>query len=482
MCWRSQQLRENVLTDYASMYPTAFQRIMTIINYKAKREAIVGRLSAKALADSWRENVEMSSTAEQLSDTVIDNAITVWNRLLVQTPVRAVLMQADEELGHHSPFNSINKLHIIVFKGRSTENIAWIVFSIWDHIKSGIRSPSDFGTRALQGAANQKGFCEFFLRKKSTLEHINHTLLPELGVPIRVREFVKEHLQTHASYRAIVPHAMPGKPHDVDLSFLSTWKESDRKVFDMIESLVFLVVYDSTLMQCMRDRKGAPDVFDMCPLKEVLDTIKELKAAEADENAKATEHIAKTVEADFSEEELEVACPVRTTDHGDMKPYTSAEKAQISTFQKEAARAIRQSIKLVAEPSREQALVELIRDSAAGQMRGDVDGQNRSYVAFVLEARLVGESVTRPAIRAPTLQPEHARKLVRAALLSRVKADEEQQTLDEDSFHDGDQFVFLDGGKHGGPSDRHGLFFEIAIVLCHFSCWLCSVVSVRFAC
>ena len=142
--------------------------------------------------------------------------------------------------------------------------------------------------------------------------------------------------------------------------------------------------------------------------------------------------------------------PVRTNAQGEKKPYSPAEKEQLATYQKDAARAIRSSIKLIAEPAREAALVEQIRESVVGAMRGDTDtGDNdRAYVAIMLEARLLGESVTRPAIRPPTLQQDHARKLVRAALLSRLSADEEQ-VLNEDSFHDGDQFLFMDGGKHG---------------------------------
>ena len=85
-----------------------------------------------------------------------------------------------------------------------------------------------------------------------------------------------------------------------------------------------------------------------------------------------------------------------------------------------------------------------------GQLRGDTEGDDRQYIAIVLESRLVGESVSRPALRTPTLQPEHAKKLIRAGLLSRTPA--EDQNLDEDSFHEGDQYVFLDAGKHGGPA------------------------------
>lgn len=273
MFWRSQQLRENVLTDFTGMYPTAFQRIMTVVSYKAKREAIVGKVSAKALADSWRENVQMSSKAEHLSDTTIDNAVTVWTRLLGQPALRAVIMQADEELGHEGPFDSINKLHVIVTKGKTKENIAWIVLSVWDLIKSGARASSEFGTRALQGPGSQKGLCDFFVRKKTIMDYMNSTLLEELGLPSSVRSCLKDKFESHTTYRNLMPYGK--ETHQCDLSFLSTWKPSARKVFDLYDNLVYLTTHDAVILQGIRDRKGVPDMFDTSPVSEAIEQIKD---------------------------------------------------------------------------------------------------------------------------------------------------------------------------------------------------------------
>ena len=249
--WRSQQLRENVLIDFTGVYPTAFQRIVTVVSYKAKKEAIGGKVSSKALAESWHNNVELSSKAEQLTDAAVENAVTVWNRMLCQTEVRAVIMAADEELGHNGPFDSINKLHVIVYKGKTKENIAWIVFTIWDLIKSGERVPTEFGTRVLSGSGGKGGLCDFYMRKKATMEHMQAALADELGISTVARVALTKHLGSHAGYRALVPYGK--ESHQVDMSWLATWKDSERKFFDLVESVVYLGAYDMVLLQCVKD-------------------------------------------------------------------------------------------------------------------------------------------------------------------------------------------------------------------------------------
>ena len=63
----------------------------------------------------------------------------------------------------------------------------------------------------------------------------------------------------------------------------------------------------------------------------------------------------------------------------------------------------------------------MIRESPIGKVRGDNEGDDRFYVAIVLEVRHTGESVTRPALRPPPLQQEHARKLIKGAIAGRLE-------------------------------------------------------------
>ncbi|MDA8582957.1 hypothetical protein N9L68_01965, partial [bacterium] len=89
----------------------------------------------------------------------------------------------------------------------------------------------------------------------------------------------------------------------------------------------------------------------------------------------------------------------------------------------------------------------MIRESPIGNLRGDSDGEDRFYVAIVLEVHHTGESVTRPALRPPPLQQEHARKLIKGAIAGRLE--DPAHGITEHSLAPGDQYVFFDVGRHG---------------------------------
>ena len=130
-----------------------------------------------------------------------------------------------------------------------------------------------------------------------------------------------------------------------------------------------------------------------------------------------------------------------------IKNMTQDTIDKILDAKKKASRWVKSRICLLPEPAREQQLAEMIRESPIANVRGDNDGDDRFYVAIVLEVRHTGESVTRPALRPPPLQQEHARKLIKGAIAGRLE--DPAQGITEHSLAPGDQYVFFDAGRHG---------------------------------
>ena len=70
------------------MKRTTIQRIFSILSYRKSREATVGPLSVAALAREYREHVKFAKSSEEVSETYIECATTVWDRALVIDGIR----------------------------------------------------------------------------------------------------------------------------------------------------------------------------------------------------------------------------------------------------------------------------------------------------------------------------------------------------------------------------------------------------------
>lgn len=98
--------------------------------------------------------------------------------------------------------------------------------------------------------------------------------------------------------------------------------------------------------------------------------------------------------------------------------------------------AVKQRVKLIVEPVSEGAFATALSDAEIGKMRGSADRR----IMCMYDVKKGGESITAPHLRQPPLRKEHAQKAVRCLNQSRGNASE---------VHEGDLFLFFDGGKHG---------------------------------
>ena len=114
---------------------------------------------------------------------------------------------------------------------------------------------------------------------------------------------------------------------------------------------------------------------------------------------------------------------------------------KLAGFRKKSERIVHQRVKLIAEPSSEQALAAQIANTEIGS----ISGNRHANFAIVYDVKLSGESVTKPHLRPAPFRKDHATKCVRGAMLARGK--EELST--------GDVVFMLDGGRHGQLAELH---------------------------
>ena len=69
-----------------------------------------------AIAQDWNTGAKRAETAEDMTDSLVDQCVTVWARALNHQAVLDIVRTADEEYGHSSIFDAPGKLQMKVQK------------------------------------------------------------------------------------------------------------------------------------------------------------------------------------------------------------------------------------------------------------------------------------------------------------------------------------------------------------------------------
>ena len=164
--WTSVNLREDLVTDYAEMSRTGLQKVMEIVTFKRNMKSTLGNLSAAKVAELYAANAKMSESSEAMSDSLVDQCLTVHNRVLKRADIYANIVQCETLWGVDSPWHKVGKMHAVLTRARSTENIQWVFESIYDALKRGFLKCEACSKRGLVGEKGKRGIVDLFLAKK----------------------------------------------------------------------------------------------------------------------------------------------------------------------------------------------------------------------------------------------------------------------------------------------------------------------------
>ena len=105
-----------------------------------------------------------------------------------------------------------------------------------------------------------------------------------------------------------------------------------------------------------------------------------------------------------------------------------------------AKRLLQSNVKLIAEPSTEQQLKEILKATPMVTAAAGRDG--KEYVAIIYDPKLSGESITAPHRRKPPFRFDKFKKLLLATLAARSNEDPK-------NVQAGDLVIIFDGGRRG---------------------------------
>ena len=123
--WAAVNMREDVVRNFVTMRTTTLWRLYEVYQFKERKDATCGKLGAAKIAHLYKLNMRRAETSEEVTDSFVDNALTVHERLLSTPQARKVLQEAEEQCRYgRNPFEHLFKLLAIVTKAGSRENIS----------------------------------------------------------------------------------------------------------------------------------------------------------------------------------------------------------------------------------------------------------------------------------------------------------------------------------------------------------------------
>ena len=476
--WARIQAREDIGKQFELLFPSCLTRMFEMT---AAADQMAARLtrqpSVKEVADMWASRVKQSSMSEKVSATYIDTVMTVRKRILSCADCLRLLLEADDEFGAHSPWQSVYTMEVVAKKvgmHGCVDRLVWIIATINHEMRAGLLDKASMSMRNFSGKGhpNNKGYCDMVLYKYDLKAHMLAQELPKLGIPAEEAKQVFARLENHAAHDA---STKGGK------AWIGIMSETAQLFFNFVASAVYGQVHDQGINTDMRHGKSIAEVVEEAPL---LGPWAEVKKA-AEHQAFMLKGPADAEPKDSGSQSAAVR-PVAEESHRialghflgvDMGNVVSDESVQIAetikkmscddeqiltAYEKKALDRVEQSVEILVGKDSIASMAADLRSTEFGKLRAtDADGDVQVVVIFYRQ-QLASEYATQTQQRTPPLRRDgacggHYKCMIQAVLQSRLPAEDEGCGR---FIHDGDCFVVGDGGKDGNASTLLSVFFS----------------------
>ena len=142
--FRSLNIREEQVEKGLAVQMSLRQRIYDIAGFAEAKKTTDGIVGSKKLAALYCAQVKLASNQEKMSESFVDSALTIYNRVLSQDACCKVLEQCDAQLLDKSPWKSIYALQALVDRANTPEMISWCLQGLVDGWRMGHLDPGVF--------------------------------------------------------------------------------------------------------------------------------------------------------------------------------------------------------------------------------------------------------------------------------------------------------------------------------------------------
>lgn len=466
--WAALQQRENLAQSSEAMSRTAIQRIYEIGRFRNQQRQLHGsaKASAAAIFDAFNSKLTLARTSQQLSKSIVDMALTIYDRLLSTPELTEVLLIADSGPKHLNPFDSVTKLQILIQKTKSTANLVWCVRHLWHMCRHQGLAPKSVTVDALRGSAAGKGLVDLWLLKRDLFDLLVDQVPRRCHLdPEWFHEVVRPKMATHAAWQEHCSNQgnnswQAGQPKHV-VTYVT-----------LVSEAVYGTAYDVVLRAMLKQGLAADTVESQSGIAEVLATVTEAaKPADARTAEETLGHDAPQGGPDGDDDGETVTLIVQVpagSGAGSGTATTSEQQHQVTKValselgeeeREKVVRAkrnmeslVRANVQLLVK-DKPDLRAELLTTSA-GKAKGGPDAASAGawkYVLIVLDTKVMGEANSRPRFRLPPVSADEVKKLLEVARGRHSPApppDANPEQLEEAAaLQPGDMFALLDGGR-----------------------------------
>lgn len=215
--WKSFNLRQSVIAEYAAVRRTARQMAHEIFLFKRMKETETGcQLNKKQVAALYQERGRVAKDHDPISENYIATCLNVYEKIVSVPSLAQCIEVLESRFNLGSCLAQMTNLQVIITRTDDTILRTWVMQGIVDAVLSGALANDDITKSALSGSPTTVSLCTLLQFKRQVLTRYLNVDLPKLGVNLGDLDEFRAKLATHATYRAHVR----GMHEAVD----TTWK------------------------------------------------------------------------------------------------------------------------------------------------------------------------------------------------------------------------------------------------------------------
>ena len=195
--------RNKIAQQFDLVVRTTPQLIVEIAMHKHNMH---GKYTPDNLAKYYNSKVASTTTtdSDEITGSFVDQAITIWNRLLSIPDNMDVVMANVNTYGHATIFSGVGSLQALVSKGQQQPNIKWFVNDLDDQFRNGNISSRGLGVREMQGAKKTVSWPEKSLFRMAVLKHLRDTWMEIQPCSAELKSKLRECTESHKKWRELL--------------------------------------------------------------------------------------------------------------------------------------------------------------------------------------------------------------------------------------------------------------------------------------
>ena len=465
--WAQVAEREALGRRFTAMFRTPSGRILEIVAFAEQESKRLRRpLSRGEVTAEWKLHFDHSQQSEEVTFSTVDAAMKIHAGIL-RNPVAAKIVFSCEDpaLYPQNPW-TIHKLVEVVRKATVANavdptRVAELLEGVNFRVRSASMEPGENTVKGLsgRGQSGNRGLLDLLLLQFNLRNHFLNDTLAALTTSADSKATLRKALSSIAAFET--------ECQGDNLAWIGVLEPAAQLFQKLVQDACFSCVMDPRLRRAGVAMQGIPEMLTETPFAERIEEIVEA-ASPAVSAARAAAPAAPCNDKkdcgpgpDDDTDAHEVALchnlGNNAADEDKLKVFKSlpqSTKTALKEYELEARRLVEIGCQLLVDCQTASELANNMRTTERLKLHGsDMDG----YCLFAYVPRVAGESSTAAATRLPPLRSNptnlggnHIRKLLSAAMMSRVPVGENYQ------IHPGDLFVIADSGRCESDSDPLG--------------------------